>query len=81
LRGSSRAIISVAIGALSALALSLSGIIADSRGVTSALLWFVPGLIFLSAVVWIPMFQAYPQDRDELHKILKQRREELLKMQ
>ena len=78
LRGSSRAIISVAIGALSALALSLSGIVADSRGVTTALLRFVPGLILLSTIAWIPMFRVYPRDRDDLHKLLEQRRKELL---
>ena len=78
LRGSSRAVINVAIGALSALALSLSGIVADTQGVPSALLWFVPGLILLSAIAWIPMFQAYPQDRDSLHQLLNQRREDLL---
>ena len=78
LRGSSRAVINVAIGALSALALSLSGIVADSRGVTTALLWFVPGLILLSAIAWIPMFRTYSQDRDALHKVLAKRREELL---
>jgi len=79
LRGSSRAIISVAIGALSALALSLSGIVADARGVTTALLWFVPGLILFSVVAWIPMFRAYPHDRNVLHKLLIQRREDLLR--
>jgi len=78
LRGSSRAVINVAIGALSALALSLSGIVADLRGVSAALLWFVPGLILLSAIAWIPMFQAYPQDRDSLHMLLTQRRKDLL---
>jgi len=78
LRGSSRAIASMVVGALSALALSLSGIVADSRGVTTALLWFVPGLILLSAIVWIPMFRAYPQDRNALHKNLEQRREKIL---
>lgn len=78
LRGSSRAVINVVIGALSALALSLSGIVADSRGVSTALLWFVPGLILLSAIAWIPMFRTYSQDRDALHKVLAKRREELL---
>jgi len=78
LRGSSRAIISMVVGAASALALSLSGIVADERSVTTALLWFVPGLILLSALAWIPMFRAYPVDRDALHKLLIQRREKLL---
>jgi len=79
LRGSSRAIISVAIGGLSALALSLSTPIVDSMGVSTALLWFVPGIILLSAIVWIPMFRAYPIDRDSLHKLLTQRQEDLLR--
>ena len=78
LRGSNRAIISMVVGAASALALSLSGLVVDTLGVSNALLWFVPGLILLSAIAWIPMFRAYPQDRDELHKLLEQRREELL---
>ena len=78
LRGSSRAIVSVVIGALSALALSLSGSIVDKMGISTALLWFVPGLILLSAIAWIPMFQAYSQDRDQLQKLLEQRRKELL---
>lgn len=78
LRGSSRAVINVAIGALSALALSISGVVVDKQGITNALLWFVPGLILVSAFAWVPMFQAYPQDRDELHKLLTLRRESLL---
>jgi MFS family permease len=79
LRGSSRAIISMIIGVVSALALSTSGLVADARGVTIALLWFVPGLILLSVIAWIPMFRAYPYDRDALHKLLTQRREDLLR--
>ena len=78
LRGSSRAIISMIVGALSALALWLSGILADTRGVTIALLWFVPGLILIGVIAWIPMFRSYPCDRDALHKSLDQRREVLL---
>jgi len=78
LRGSSRAIVSMVVGALSALALSFSGIVADTQGVTTALLWFVPGLILLSAFAWIPMLKSYSRDRDALHDALRQRREELL---
>jgi len=81
LRGSSRAIISMTIGALSALALSISGVVVDKQGITNALIWFVPGLILFSAIAWIPMFRAYPHDRDELHKMLEKRRESLLKIQ
>jgi MFS family permease len=79
LRGSNRAIISMVVGAASALALSLSGIVADARGVVIALLWFVPGLILLSTIAWTPMFRAYPHDKDTLHKLLTQRQEDLLR--
>jgi MFS family permease len=79
LRGSNRSIISMVVGVTSALALTLSSPIVDRMGVSTALLWFVPGLILLSAVAWIPMFRAYPQDRDALHKLLSQRREYLLR--
>ncbi len=81
MRGSSRAIISMVVGAMSALMLSLSGLVADTSGVTTALLGFVPGLILLSALAWIPMFSAYPVDRDALHRLLTQRRVELLKQE
>jgi MFS family permease len=80
LRGSNRAIISMVVGAASALALSLSGVVVDTQGVTNALLWFVPGLILLSAIAWIPMFRSYSQDRDALHKLLLQRRESLVEI-
>lgn len=81
LRGSSRAIISMVVGAASALALSLSGLVADTSGVSTALLGFVPGLILLSALAWIPMIHAYPVDRVALHNLLAQRRAELLKQE
>jgi len=79
LRGSNRAIISMVVGVTSALALTLSSPIVDRMGVSTALLWFVPGLILLSAVAWIPMFRVYLQDRDTLHKLLTQRQEDLLR--
>jgi len=78
LRGSNRAIISMVVGATSALALSLSSPIVDRMGVSTALLWFVPGLILLSAIAWTPMFRVYPHDRDALHELLKKRSEDLL---
>jgi len=67
------------VGVTSALALTLSSPIVDRMGVSTALLWFVPGLILLSAVAWIPMFRVYLQDRDTLHKLLTQRQEDLLR--
>ncbi len=78
IRGSNRAVIGMAGGAVSAAMLALSGMAADSVGVSASLLWFVPLPILLSAIAWIPMFRAYPQDRDALHRLLIQRRTEII---
>jgi MFS family permease len=78
LRGSNRAIIGMVVGVTSALMLSLSGLVADRLGVSSALLWFFPGPILLSIFAWIPMFRTYPRDRAALHELLMQRRAELI---
>ncbi|MEJ2758056.1 MAG: MFS transporter [Anaerolineales bacterium] len=81
LRGRHRAIVSMGIGAGSALALYLSSFIADNMGVSAALLLFVPGLIFLSIFAWTPMFRAYPHDRNALHMLLTQRLENYLEQE
>jgi len=78
LRGSNRAIIGIVVGVASALMLSLSGLVVDRLGVSSALLWFFPGPILLSVFAWIPMFRTYPRDRAALHELLMQRRAELI---
>jgi MFS family permease len=78
LRGSNRAIISMAVGGFSALMLALSGTVVDQLGVAEALLLFVPLPMLLSAIAWVPMLRTYPEDRDALHVKLTQRREELL---
>jgi hypothetical protein len=78
LRGSNRAIIGVVVGVASALMLSLSGLVVDRVGVSSALLWFYPGPLLLSIFAWIPMFRTYPRDRAALHELLMQRRAELI---
>jgi len=78
LRGSNRAIIGMVVGVASALMLSLSGLVADRVGVSSALLWLFPGPILLSVFAWIPMFRTYPRDRAALHELLMQRRAELI---
>ena len=78
LRGSNRAIISMATGVAGAGLLSLSGLVVDQAGIATALLLFVPLPLLLSAIAWIPMFRSYPIDRAALHQELLQRREELL---
>ena len=78
LRGSNRAIIGIVVGVTSALMLSLSGLVVDRVGISSALLWFFPGPLLLSIFAWIPMFRTYPRDRAALHELLMQRRAELI---
>jgi MFS family permease len=81
LRGRHRASFSMVVGAASAIALLLSSLIAERMDVSSALLLLVPGLIFLSVIAWIPMFWAYPHDRNALHKLLTDRRKGLLEQE
>jgi UPF0716 family protein affecting phage T7 exclusion len=78
LRGSNRAVISMGAGAVSAVMLILSGVVADNVGVSASLLWFVPVPIMIRALVWTPMSQAYPRDRTALHNLLSLRREDLM---
>jgi len=78
LRGSNRAVISMVAGAVSASALIYSGSVVDKQGITNALIWFVPGLFLLSAFAWIPMLKSYTRDRDALHQLLLQRKDDLL---
>ena len=77
LRGSNRAVISMIAGAVSAVMLALSGVVADRVGVSASLLWFVPIPILISVLAWMPMLRTYPQDRTAFHKLLLQRRLDL----
>lgn len=78
IRGSNRAVISMVGGAVSAVVLALSGVVADRVGVSASLLWFVPLPILLSAITWTPMFRVYPNDRASLHELLTERRADIL---
>ncbi|NJC95947.1 MAG: hypothetical protein C3F07_17255 [Anaerolineales bacterium] len=80
IRGSNRAFISMVGGAVSAVMLVLSGVIADRVGVSASLFWFVPIPILISAITWIPMFRTYPHDRSALHNALMQRRADLFNL-
>ena len=78
LRGSNRAIISMAVGGASALLLGMSGPVVDQLGIATALLLFVPLPLLLSALAWLPMFRSYANDRAALRQQLSERRRELL---
>lgn len=77
-RGSGRAVINMTTGAATALVLAVSGWFANQFGVTTMLLVVTPLPVLLSIVIWIPVFRTYPRDREALHRLLNQRRSELL---
>ena len=74
LRGTGRATIDMVVGILAAVAISLSGLLADQVGVTAMLLIMLPIPKLLGALTWIPMFRTYSDDRTILHRTLEQRR-------
>lgn len=78
LRGSGRALINMTKGIAAALMLTGSGWVADQVGVATMLLYVIPGPLFLSIILWLPLFRTYQQDREALHHVLHQRRSELL---
>ena len=73
-RGSGRALIDMLAGAAGALALALSGPLADRVGIAPMLLMLVPVPIALSLLLWVPMFRTYPRDRQALQQELARRR-------
>ncbi len=78
LRGSGRAVINMVVGAVGALMLTISGLVADQVGVTTMFLFVIPLPILLSIVVWLPMFRDYSRDHDALSQMILKRREDLL---
>jgi MFS family permease len=79
LRATGRAALDMAVGAVGALAVTLSGRLVDSLGgdVTTMLLLMIPIPKLISSLLWIPMFRTYPKDRNALHDVLAERRKEL----
>jgi MFS family permease len=80
IRATGRAALDMAVGVVSALAVAFSGLLVNQfdGNVTLMLLLLVPIPKLISSILWIPMFRTYPPDRDALHDVLVQRREEIL---
>ena len=80
IRATGRAALDMAVGVVSALAVAFSGLLVNQfdGNVTLMLLLLVPIPKLISSILWIPMFSTYPPDRDALHDVLVQRREEIL---
>ena len=81
LRATGRAALDMVIGAVGALAITLSGRLVDGFGgdVSMMLLLLIPIPKMISTLLWIPMYWTLPTDRANLHSVLVKRREELIK--
>ena len=78
LRSSAFSMVSVIEGGLSAFAGVIAGRLADSVGLTNALLWTIPFPWMLCMLVFTAFYFTYPRDRDAMQAILAARRRELL---
>jgi MFS family permease len=80
IRATGRAALDMVVGIVSALAVVFSGMLVDQLGgdVSLMLLLLVPLPKLVSSFLWIPMFRTYPPDRDALHEVLIQRRQQIL---
>jgi hypothetical protein len=83
LRATGRAAIDMAIGAMGALGVWISGRLVDSfdGNITPMLLLMIPIPKIISTLLWIPMFKTFPEDRANLHDVLAKRRVELTQTQ
>ena len=79
LRATGRAAMDMVVGAIGALAMTLSGQVVAAFGsnVTSMLLLLIPLPKFIAVLLWIPIFRTYPRDRRALHELLLRRRADL----
>ena len=78
-RATGHAALDMFVGVVSALAVVLSGLLVDKfNGNVTLMLLLVSLPKLISSILWIPMFRTYPPDRDTLHNVLVQRREEIL---
>jgi len=79
LRATGRAALDMVVGAIGSLAVALSGKLVESLGgnITWMLLLMVPLPKLVGMLLWLPIFRTYPGDREALHTLLLNRREEI----
>jgi MFS family permease len=80
IRATGRAALDMVVGAVGALAVTLSGRLVDNfdGNVQLMLLLMIPIPKLISTILWIPMFRSFPRDRANLHELLLKRRETLV---
>ena len=80
LRATGRATLDMMIGAVGSLAVAFTGQLVESLGgdITAMLLIMIPIPKLLGALLWALIFRTYPLDRQRMHRLMLDRRGELL---
>lgn len=78
MRSSAYSVVNLIEGGLSAFSGLIAGTIADSYGLTTALLWTIPFPWLICTLLFTAFYFTYPKDALRVRSLLAQRREELL---
>lgn len=78
MRSSAYSVVSVIEGGLSAFAGLITGVLADTIGLTQALVWTVPVPWLICGIFFSVFYFTYPRDAEKARQVLAQRRQELL---
>ena len=79
MRSSAYSVVNLVEGFLSSFAGLIAGTLADSIGLTNALLWTIPFPWIICGIVFSLFYFTYPADALRVRKLMAERREELLK--
>jgi len=80
MRSSAYSVVNLIEGGLSAFAGLIAGALADSIGLTNALLWTVPFPWILCGIVFSLFYFTYPKDAQKVRERMASRRQELLSL-
>lgn len=78
MRSSAYSVVNLIEGGLSAFSGLIAGTIADSYGLTTALLWTIPFPWLICTILFTAFYFTYPKDALRVRTLMAQRREELL---
>jgi MFS family permease len=81
MRSSAYSMVNFVEGGLSAFSGLIAGWLADSLGLTQALLWTIPFPWIICGILFSLFYFTYPRDAERVRKLMSQRRDELLRDQ
>jgi len=81
MRSSAYSVVNFIEGGLSAFSSLIAGALADSIGLTNALLWTIPFPWIICGIFFTLFYFTYPKDAEHVRVLMAQRREELLSEQ